>query len=324
MSFESLARRFPLFSLKEFLIESKEFTTENLLSFSQNWEMHKQKLKDLPLHLAFYKFVLEIRESLPYEENNAYHTLLGHILYLTGNLTDLSRMIVPSEPLLVLYQSLANFYLGKFQRAKELAKTVLVITDYSNINLSCFIYSMKLFIDSFYFIDSNLSETKNTLRNLIEKFKNNPTELAKSQIIFAEAMLLPFEDPSEEKIIYIDSNINNLDYWSSGMCLTQLAKHYLKVQDSEKALITVKKAIDAFGNLPDTPDKFHPYFLLFDKFKEELSHYESSINKYFPLKLMYLVNKKRLNLINQKESEELNSFIESKSSYPKYFHDYLS
>ena len=120
MSFESLARRFPLFSLKEFLIESKEFTTENLLSFSQNWEMYKQKTENLPLHLSFYNFVLEIRESLPYEENNAYHTLLGHILYLTGNLIDLSRMIVPSEPLLVLYQSLANFHLGQFQLASPI------------------------------------------------------------------------------------------------------------------------------------------------------------------------------------------------------------
>lgn len=324
MSFESLARRFPLFSLKEFLIESKEFTTENLLSFSQNWEMHKQKLKDLPLHLAFYNFVLEIRESLPYEENNAYHTLLGHILYLTGNLVDLSRMIVPSEPLLLLYQSLANFYLGKFQRAKELAKTVLVITDYSNINLTCFIYSMKLFIESFYFDDSELIETRKALRKLIEDFKEKPAELAKSQVIFAEAILLSFENPSKVVLDFIESNVNNLDYWSSGMCLTQVAKYYLKNNNPDSALDAAKKAVSAFDKLPDTPDKFHPYLLFFDKFQKELNQIESTINKYLPLKMIYLVNKKRSGIINQKENGDLKNFIESKSSYPKYFNDYLS
>ncbi|MHA1982976.1 MAG: hypothetical protein ACW967_01400 [Candidatus Hodarchaeales archaeon] len=325
MSYESLSKRFPLFSLKEFFLESLELTSENIISFSQNWEMHKQQLlSEFPLNRAFYNFILEIRESLPYEENNVYHTLLGHVLYLTGNLTDLKRMIVPSEALLVLYQSLANFYLGQFQRAKDLSRTLQVILDHSNINLVCFIYSIKLYFDSYYLSESELKESSNALKNIIDTYEDKPSELERNFYFLAKYLLLNYITPTEDDLNFLKKNINKLDYWSAGICLIQLAKFYIRENDQENALKVINDAIRINENLPDNPDRFTPYLLLYEEFGQDLLRFEDKLSQLIPTYIEYLVKKKRFNSLNSEEMEKLENFKQIKTSFPIYFRNLLN
>ncbi|MFW9929507.1 MAG: hypothetical protein ACFFD1_08960, partial [Candidatus Thorarchaeota archaeon] len=308
----------------EFTIISREFSPENIISLGQSWEIFKQNIKeDQPLNNAFYDFVLENRDSLDFEVNHAFYTLLGQILYFKGYLHELTRMIVPSQSLLLLYQSLANFYLGRFQRSKELSKNMLIILDYSNINLACFVYSVKIWFDTYFSSEIPSSPQLRSLAQLVDTYKGNHDELDKNILVLSQATLLLDKSNETDKLKFVEENIHKLDSWSQLFCFLQLVRYYKNNSDNKRLREILSELRKIAVSLPFCPDIYH---WLFINPKETFNELEESADKIKELPfyyIQYLLIKNQNKLLTEEEEKKLGNYYQIKNSLPLFIQNQM-
>ena len=318
MSFHSSSSRFPLFKLKEFVLESKYFEKTSLLTLSQQWELAKnQYLEKYPYHIAFYQFILENRDGLPYEENEGYHLLLAHVFYLMGKLNELIRMIVPSNPLLLCFQSLGNFYNGRFTRAKQLSDYMLILDDHSDPNLTGLLLVMKIWLERYYTDFEEYEKLIDQLKELYDE-SNKSTDQFFTNIKALVETVLVTNKKIEINFGEFQNRIANSDYWTAGLCYFELAKYFTKI-DPEKAQNFLMRAKKSFESIPSCPDILKVYLHDITTGKSKKDY----IMEYYPYYLVYLIRKQESGQLTEQEKEDLEKLESWREKCPKNFLKYI-